>query len=327
MTKEIEEFSVENQTKQSGVTEGFIKVHKTEGASYMFKPILKEYDEERDFQKETERSSALLEFTFGKAFKELLKDQAPEICLVTDRSSTDRVFMASKFLEAFSPINVFIRENPDRISEIDGLEKVVIASLYLGDSDLNPGNVGIISQKLDNGAHKYVACKIDHGSAGSIPQEENLQKSIDQSYSSRNYAQNLPLDQSKIRTAIQEIIDIDISDTIKERVDILGATGVDTKYCDVFTCDEKELIQFSEYLNARKMKLAEFGKTLGVESSKSSDLGPDSENLYKALDDIKSRLAQSNYVITKDSTTKDSTSELSSDLPTKNRKKSNSISL
>ncbi|WP_395476697.1 hypothetical protein [Rickettsia endosymbiont of Pantilius tunicatus] len=78
---DIEEFNKSKDTKISGVNSGFIK-HINDGPSkgtYMFKPMIKseEIIEEQgpkyrqdEYDEKIERSSALIEYTFGGVFKQ-----------------------------------------------------------------------------------------------------------------------------------------------------------------------------------------------------------------------------------------------------------------
>ncbi|HJD55479.1 MAG TPA: hypothetical protein LFW21_02300 [Rickettsia endosymbiont of Pyrocoelia pectoralis] len=152
---EMEEFEKSETTKSSGVTFGFIK-HISNGenkGTYMFKPIVKseeiiekegpKYRQDEDAEK-IERAGALVEYTFGGVFQTILKDQAPVIGLAVDRQNNE-IFMTSKFLNNAIHIDTFCTNNKEKLAnneiEIEGLEKAVIASLYCGDTDLNPGNL------------------------------------------------------------------------------------------------------------------------------------------------------------------------------------------
>ncbi|HJD66247.1 MAG TPA: hypothetical protein LFV91_04250 [Rickettsia endosymbiont of Bembidion nr. Transversale] len=278
---DIEEFDKSKDTKTSGVNSGFIK-HINDGPSkgtYMFKPMIKseEIIEEQgpkyrqdEYDEKIERSSALIEYTFGGVFQAVLKDQAPIIGLAIDKEK-DEVFMTSKFLDNFVPIDVFCKDNQQKLDNgeiiIEGLKKAVITSLYCGDSDLNPGNLGIIT-KQENGITKNIVAKIDHGAAGITEQEQNIEVIFNKFYKKYDYAQYLPFDLTKAQEATKEIFDtIPVQkQAINEAISNLKIQNVDPKFTNL-NFEDQELGDFSKYLDVRKEKLQEFSEKLALISS------------------------------------------------------------
>jgi hypothetical protein len=263
MAKGIEEFSKENLPKQGGNTRGFIKIHTRDESKYMFKPIPKECKED------IERAGAIQEFVFGDVFKKILGEQAPEISLVS--TPNKEVFMTSKFLDNFKTIGDAVKE--DNIpTKIEGLEKAIITSLYLGDNDLNPGNIGIRLSGSDFNA-KYTACKIDHGHAGTIDPNQDLSESLKKYYNNRDYAKQLPFDFNKARTAIKEILETDINGIIQGQITKLSSQGIETKIFDWTKGEdgeEKNLVEFTKYLEQRKAKLQSYDLELQAKGYKAT---------------------------------------------------------
>lgn len=168
--------------------------------------------------------------------------------------------MTSKFLDNFVPIDVFCKDNQQKLDNgeiiIEGLEKAVVTSLYCRDSDLNPGNLGIIT-KQENGITKNIVAKIDHGAAGITEQEQNIEVTFNKFYKKYDYAQYLPFDLTRAQKATKEIFDtIPVQkQAINEAISNLEIQNVDPKFTNL-NFEDQELGDFSKYLDVRKEKLA-----------------------------------------------------------------------
>lgn len=144
---------ISSSDKEEGVTDGF--VGERDGEQYMVKG---------DSEKPLHDEYTLREFVVGGMFKRILYDRAPTISLdikETDAPKLDelekQIYLRSKFLEGFETIGSIESSSGDL--EAEGLEKVVAASMFLGDIDINKGNLGIMP------GNPPVVAKIDHGQA------------------------------------------------------------------------------------------------------------------------------------------------------------------
>ena len=279
-TFNISLFKQEKGVKESGVTRGFTKeidLGPYKG-TYMFKRIPRSIREQQDTTETPEgvstatssdencsvttqdvnRGNAVVEFVFSGIFKQVLGEQAPIIRLVIDEQN--KLFLTSKFLNDFSHIDQFTKEHPDLTKDIQGLEKVVITSLYRGDSDLNTGNVGIT---MSAGACK--AAKINHGSAGIIDKDQDFAQGIKLHYLKRIYASELNFNLQAAREATQEILAHTDShqEISQDAINQLKDHGVKPEYTSTLTFETQEL-DFTDYLATRRQKLKEFDEKLSI---------------------------------------------------------------
>lgn len=272
----IEEFDEQETIKSSGATLGFIKQisDANNQGTYMFKPIAKsdeaidnedsKHQQSPSIQK-VERGNALMEYIFSGVFQTVLKDQSPIIGLAVDRKN--KVFMTSKFLDTFIHINNFCEDNRQKLAngeiKIEGLEIVVIASLYCGDTDLNHGNIGVTT-KLEDGVTKYTAAKIDYGAAGVIDEHKDLGYMLKTYYlNNYKYAKELPFDLTKTQEATSIILGtIDAQkESIITAINNLSTQNIDLNFTNLYF-DKQECTSSIQYLDVRQEKLQEFDTQL-----------------------------------------------------------------
>ncbi len=145
----------------------------------------------------------------------------------------------SSQLESFSgSFGSFSKSSKLGLAEIEGFEKVVVASLFAGDPDYHSDNLGIVVDP--NGSH---VVKIDHGRAGfgftKYPDAKSLMKRL---YifrgDEKNGLTNIALNHCKFKAALDQACSIserEIRNSIHQRCEALESNGVmlNSQYYDV----------------------------------------------------------------------------------------------
>ncbi|HJD55478.1 MAG TPA: hypothetical protein LFW21_02295 [Rickettsia endosymbiont of Pyrocoelia pectoralis] len=110
--------------------------------------------------------------------------------------------------------------------------------------------------------------KIDHGAAGLIEADKDLETTLNTFYKNRNYVQVLPFDLTKAQKATKEILNTvpEQKQIIEESIENLKTQNIDPKFTNL-NYEEQELGEFSKYLDLRKEKLQEFDKKLSLIST------------------------------------------------------------
>ena len=167
------------------------------------------------------------EYIFGPLFKRILFSKAPHIELVTNSKIPQ---LSSKSLVGFNSIKQNNERPITKIKNVKRTAAVLATCLFLGDYDLNAGNVGLMPAQ--DGSDSYVLAKIDHGWAGSrkftkaeIMLQDLATIVLGTGYS---YFQKLTIDSKEFRETIKQIIQIsdeEIEAFVSRRIDDLKKIG------------------------------------------------------------------------------------------------------
>ena len=160
------EFLDERKEKAAGVSAGYIGIRAADNSIHMIKSVSKTYvktekdglyfapNRRREYNRETgeidlispkrmaneNRNDFQREYIASGLYQRILFDRAPKVNLVIDSKDSRTIALNSKFLNDFtlySEFNSF--DNPPQ-----GFEKIMAASLSLGDMDFHNKNVGIL---------------------------------------------------------------------------------------------------------------------------------------------------------------------------------------
>ncbi len=226
---------VEDGQKPSGQSSGRIMIDPRTRHRYLVKNASKVISADtKDFVRE---------YIFSKLYKRLLYDRAPDIALVAGNAelttapktkivklsedrSIDNVYLRSKFLEDFitlaelsgSGIDTTLIASAPVLQQLAGFEKIIAASLFLGEVDYHPSNLGarrVIENietnptKTPNLVERFEVLKIDHGRSGVYfaSDVDDLITRMHSSFKGFNY-ENIPLDPARFSESIKEMLQI-----------------------------------------------------------------------------------------------------------------------
>lgn len=203
-----------HEKKPSGISTGF--TGQKNGTNYMLKSSNTSEEEATDFT---------MEYIFAPLFKRILFNQSPIIGLATEANN---IHLKSKFLENFQTI--FDARKTKRAIPLNGIEKVLATSIFLGDHDYHTENLGIITKNIINTTGKQATvtqvAKIDHGKSGFF--NKNLTASdIRQELLDASDEFNYPLNFDQLLSAVKTINEIpseEIANITRNRVTTLKSS-------------------------------------------------------------------------------------------------------
>ena len=114
----------------------------------------------------------ITEYIVSPLYKRLLYNYAPLIEIT--KIGQGLTGISSKYLESFTVMTV-VKKSDIPLQEVNGFAKVMAVSLFLGERDFNPGNLGIREEKNENNQKSYTLSKIDHGRSLSLEFEDARQ--------------------------------------------------------------------------------------------------------------------------------------------------------
>lgn len=176
------DFLNEKKEKTTGVNAGYVGTREIDQSTHMIKSVSKSYvkteedglyfapKQRREYNKQTgeyseisakrmaneNRNDFLREYLASGLYQRILFDRAPKINLVTDQDNPRVIALNSKFLNDFTLYSEF----NDFTNLPKGFEKIIAASLSLGDVDFHSKNVGVVAPEEGN---KFA--RIDYGRA------------------------------------------------------------------------------------------------------------------------------------------------------------------
>lgn len=211
------------------------------------------------------RMALFAEFVIGPIYRRLLFDRAPiielvmEEGLITDpRTSVVAInpnedvrysYIRSKFMDGFQSLKEFsgnvnpkgacVNNNPEQLQKVVGFEKVMAASLMLGEADYHAENIGVIKKTDELGNDHYIAVKIDHGSSvantfestGKL-REEMIKEFVGIGYLLEDGETTIPFSANKLKESIDEMLKVseeEITNIIHNRFRLLEQAGCDFK--------------------------------------------------------------------------------------------------
>ena len=273
-----------------------------------------------------EKTDAIREFIISPIYKRYLYDRTSTVELLNDEQSQqdkDVFFIRSKFLDSYQTLNewegqnivktkptVIITGEPaeetdvhdnsilaEKIQEVTGFEKVLAASLFNGEGDLNKNNIGIIN----NAELERSFAKIDHGrSFERFERNENgVREKILVDRELYKYPYISP-DARKLNEHIEQMLQVsdeEIENIVANRIDVLEKLQIDPKGIALNESHpSQQSTSIKENLNelkkecisdlkSQKNVMREFAKTLKAVNL----MQPVSEQWLKGqwLDDIK----------------------------------------
>jgi hypothetical protein len=145
--------------KPTGVSIGQVVKRKSDQAEFMEK---ESYDPVEGAT--TKTHSFFCEYISGILFKRVLYDRVPLINIQT--SDNAKGVLTSKYLESFTPLSEVLRgRDKGDIIPAEGIEKILVAGILLGEIDFNAGNLGVMKSLNDQGQPTTIFAKVDHGYA------------------------------------------------------------------------------------------------------------------------------------------------------------------
>lgn len=145
--------------KEKGLTSGYIAVK--DGDTYMMKNSHSASGVALSDKESAEKRDFMTEFMVSPLYKRILYNHAPDIGMAQDEI-LGNLFLRSKFINNYADLNKYkqkVEFNERGLKKVDGFEKVVAASLFLGEPDYHDENIGITASEEGNS----LAVKIDHG--------------------------------------------------------------------------------------------------------------------------------------------------------------------
>ena len=220
--------------KEEGASAG--KVGRRNEKVFMMKPVAS--GKVTDSLEVGDKDDMIAESMTGDLYKRFLHDRAPTIGLANspvEGLSTewrDKVVMTSEFLDDFQNINKsgLKTASPAKLNKVNGFEKAVAVSLFLGDNDFHGENLGVVRKTSDEGLEQYNVVKIDHGRSRSFPaNEKELRRGLAQKFERWGY-NTMPMDVNKLMTAIDGINTVsgaEIENIVKSSSYRLKRTGLE----------------------------------------------------------------------------------------------------
>lgn len=206
--------------KNTGISSGYIGTRIVDHTTFMIKPGLKynNFDNitAQDLNRKIEEKDDFMrEYIAAPLFRRYLYDKAPIIEMVTEGnlekdvdkipSNSEQLYVRSKFLEGFVPLWEFKLKNPDKLTQLQGLEKAIATCIFLGDGDYHDENLGVLVQET-NGQKEYYIVKIDHGKSSMMFNHRELiiRQQLYTSLAMFDY-DNIPFNIFKLKNALNEI--------------------------------------------------------------------------------------------------------------------------
>lgn len=212
--------------KNAGISAGYVATH-----AITKKPFMIKHSEAK-----LDLTTSVNEFVMGDIFKKMLFDRTPVIELVKSDGPNEPFLIRSKFIYGFTS---FMDFKSDRPVEMIGLEKYLAAVLIGGESDPNPGNVGLVPVDITNQSKEFYVVKIDHGFSATMtfPTPEHMLQHINIYFNC--YKNALPINKLNIEqfenaliAALQNLSPEQIELIVKKRVYELKEAGFDPSSCE-----------------------------------------------------------------------------------------------
>lgn len=195
-----------------------------------------------------------VEYVASALIKKILMDATPDIELFISKKR--RAAIASSYLDEFQTLYDFtdsdqrtrgLGKNKSQLLKTTGFEKVLVASVLIGDKDFHSENIGIIP----NGDNMYKVVKLDHGVSLSKLKFDSYESFIFCLWKFGRYEKEdleLFINPDKLIEAIDEICHFtrkQIVDLIGKQIDELEELKVDLKnirkiYGEIFSAEVKD---------------------------------------------------------------------------------------
>lgn len=213
--------------KEIGVQAGFIVQRKTDDSFF----VMKQYTH-RNGAVKNDTACYFNEYIAAPLYRRVLYNRAPIVELVSSgthhSAPPETGVLTSKYLHRFT---ILPKCKKDSLANSVGLEKVLVAQWLLGESDYNPGNIGLMKEQDSTGAWTTVFAKIDHGL--SMTQQYTTPDACFQQLRAQkflfDYLKKLPVQLDKIRECCEHVASIsddEIQTLIANRVAILKKSGI-----------------------------------------------------------------------------------------------------
>lgn len=219
-TPQPREGFIPSADKPSGISIGQVVKRKSDQADFMEKESYRP-----DGRAKGNTYSFFCEYISGILFKRILYDRVPIINI--HASDNAKGVLTSKYLENFSPLNDILREHGEGdVISAEGIEKILVAGILLGEIDYNGGNLGIMESLNDQGQPTSILAKVDHGNAltsfSSTPQMALKDSMLNLEYYIKHGWIQIDLHSLKVAAMQMSFLsDEEIENLIENRIDIL----------------------------------------------------------------------------------------------------------
>lgn len=171
--------------KNEGTTFGwFVKIADEAGGQYLIKKGKKNTENFNVWQPDEEEANSIMieyadqisEYLFAPLYQEVLSNYTPEVelfcynsgqypdCLDGRHNNGEYIFIGSKLFDNYQDLNQLSATDTKGLS---GLLKVLMASVFLGEADIQINNIGVVTTINKETQEKIMhAVKIDHGRSG-----------------------------------------------------------------------------------------------------------------------------------------------------------------
>lgn len=158
-TPQLREGFIPSAEKPSGISTGQVVKRKSDQAEFMEKESYRP-----DGSAKGNTYSFFCEYISGILFKRVLYDRVPLINV--QAGDYAKGILTSKYLENFTPLSDVLRDHDEGdVISAEGIEKILVAGILLGEIDYNGGNLGIMESLNDQGEPTTILAKVDHGNA------------------------------------------------------------------------------------------------------------------------------------------------------------------